>query len=74
MRRRRLPELLDVLRFEREELRRNPTRWIRGRAYGDYPFLGDADIPLRVYRLDTTRRRARHAITLLRAQARGPRP
>ncbi len=74
VRHRRVPELLEVLRFEREELRRNPKVRIGGRAYGDYPFLGDPAIPRRVYRLDTTRRRARHAIGLLRAQARGPRP
>jgi CDP-glycerol glycerophosphotransferase len=71
---RRLPELLEVVRFERDELRRNRKVWIGGRAYGAYPYLGDPSIPRRVYRLDTTRRRARHAIGLLRAQSRGPRP
>jgi len=68
VRRRALPELLDVLRFQQTEYRRNPTVWIHGRAYGDYPFLGDPrlDIPRSVYRLDTARRRLRHAATLLR--------
>lgn len=68
VRRRLLPELLEVLEFERRELPSRPRTVIRGRVYGDYPFLGDRElaIPLRVYRLDTARRRAAHAVTLLR--------
>jgi hypothetical protein len=36
--------------------------------YGDFPFLDDPalGIPRAVYRLDTTRRRARHLVTLTR--------
>jgi CDP-glycerol glycerophosphotransferase len=55
-------EALDeVLRFGRERLPAHPRRWIGGRAYGAYPFLDDParGIPRSVYRLDTTRRRAR---------------
>ena len=79
VRRRRLPELLEVLRFEATALHRRPKTVIRGRLYGDYPFLRDAElgVPRAVYRLDTARRRARHVMTLLRpdrAQARDPRP
>jgi CDP-glycerol glycerophosphotransferase len=68
VRRRLMPELLEVLRFQRSELRRNPKVWIRGRAYGDYPYLDDPAraIPRSVYRLDTTRRRVRHVLALLR--------
>jgi len=81
VRRRLFPELLEVLAFERSELPARPRTVIRGRAYGDYPFLRDPElaIPRRVYRLDTTRRRAAHALTLLRparvprAQSREPR-
>jgi CDP-glycerol glycerophosphotransferase len=67
VRRRRLPELLDVLAFQKSHLRSRPKVWIRGRAYGDYPFRGDPAlaIPLSVYRLDTARRRLRHLRTLL---------
>jgi CDP-glycerol glycerophosphotransferase len=79
VRRRRLPELLEVLRFEATALHRRPKTVIGGRLYGDYPFLRDTElgIPRAVYRLDTARRRARHVMTLLRpdrAQSRGPRP
>ena len=68
VRRRLLPELLEVLRFESTALHRRPRTLIRGRLYGDYPFLRDdeLEIPRTVYRLDTTRRRARHVMTLLR--------
>jgi CDP-glycerol glycerophosphotransferase len=68
VRRRALPELLEVLRFQQTELRSNPKVWIHGRAYGDYPFLGDPrlNIPRSVYRLDTGRRRLRHLATLAR--------
>ena len=79
VRRRRMPELLEVLRFEATALHTRPRTVIRGRLYGDYPFLRDAElaIPRAVYRLDTARRRARHVMTLLRpdrAQLRDPRP
>jgi CDP-glycerol glycerophosphotransferase len=79
VRRRRLPELLEVLRFEATALHTRPKTVIGGRLYGDYPFLRDAElgIPRAVYRLDTARRRARHVMTLLRpdrAQPRDPRP
>lgn len=68
VRRGRMDELIEVLRFQREELPRNPKVWSRGRAYGDYPFLDDPalGIPRSVYRLDTTRRRTRHLVTLVR--------
>jgi CDP-glycerol glycerophosphotransferase len=68
VRRRLEPELLEVLRFQRAQLRSNPKRVIAGRVYGDYPFLGDpaVGVPRRIYRLDTTRRRLAHAITLLK--------
>jgi CDP-glycerol glycerophosphotransferase len=79
VRRRKLPELLEVLRFEATALHRRPKTVIRGRLYGDYPFLRDAElaVPRAVYRLDTARRRARHVTTLLRPdrpQPREPRP
>jgi CDP-glycerol glycerophosphotransferase len=79
VRRRMLPELLEVLRFEATALHARPRTVIRGRLYGDYPFLRDRElaIPRTVYRLDTARRRARHVMTLLRpdrAQPREPRP
>jgi CDP-glycerol glycerophosphotransferase len=79
VRRRRLPELLEVLRFEATALHTRPKTVIGGRLYGDYPFLRDAElgIPRAVYRLDTARRRVRHVMTLLRpdrAQLRDPRP
>jgi CDP-glycerol glycerophosphotransferase len=62
------PELLEVLRFERDGFRTNPKRMIGGRMYGDYPFLedGGVGVPRSIYRLDTTRRRLRHAVTLLK--------
>ena len=79
VRRRLVPELLEVLRFEATALHRRPRTVIGGRLYGDYPFLRDRGlgIPRSVYRLDTARRRARHVMTLLRrdrSQPRGPRP
>jgi hypothetical protein len=45
-----------------------------GRVYGDYPFLDDPalGIPRSLYRLDTARRRLRHAVVLARP-ARVPR-
>ena len=79
VRRRKLPELLEVLRFEATALHLRPKTVIRGRLYGDYPFLRDAEmaVPRAIYRLDTARRRTRHLMTLLRpdgAQPRDPRP
>jgi glycosyltransferase involved in cell wall biosynthesis len=67
VRRRLMPELLEVVRFEQAGGVRHKVR-IRGRTYGDYPFLDDPalGIPRRVYRLDTARRRARHVATLLK--------
>jgi CDP-glycerol glycerophosphotransferase len=48
-----MPELLEVLRFERDDLRRSAPIRIRGRWYGDYPFRTDRSkrIPLATYRL-----------------------
>jgi CDP-glycerol glycerophosphotransferase len=74
VRRRLLPELLEVLRFERQEFETRP-RVIRGVAvYGAYPFFDDPrlGIPRSVYRLDRHRRRLRSAIVLARP-ARVPR-
>jgi CDP-glycerol glycerophosphotransferase len=76
VRRGRLDELLEVLQFEKTALRAKPRTVIRGRTYGDYPFLHDAGlaIPRSVYRLDTTRRRAQHVATLLRPSRVRPEP
>src|SRR4051812_25022199 len=54
VRRRLMPELLEVLRFQREELRDRPPIEIRGRWYGDYPFREDErlKIPSSVYLLE----------------------
>jgi CDP-glycerol glycerophosphotransferase len=49
VRRRRLPELLEVLRFQREELATTPPLRIRGRWYGDYPFRDE--MPRWIFRL-----------------------
>jgi CDP-glycerol glycerophosphotransferase len=48
-----MPELLEVLRFQTEELSRTPPLRIRGRWYGDYPFRTDRrlKVPRSVYRL-----------------------
>jgi CDP-glycerol glycerophosphotransferase len=75
VRRGRLEELLEVVRFDGATRRAKPKTLIGGRIYGDYPFLHDRElaIPRSVYRLDTARRRAAHAVTLLRP-ARAPRP
>jgi CDP-glycerol glycerophosphotransferase len=69
-----LPELLEVLRFERERLGARPRVRRAGRLYGDYPYLDDPalGIPRSVYRLDTGRRRLRQAVILARP-ARVPR-
>src|SRR4051794_9191572 len=54
VRRRLMPELLLVLRFQKDEGTRRPPVQIDGRWYGDYPFRGDErlQIPLGVYRLE----------------------
>ena len=36
-----MPELLEVVRFQKEEIGRTPPLRIRGRWYGDYPFRTD---------------------------------
>src|SRR5919199_927124 len=48
-----MDELLEVLRFEREDLRSTPPVRLRGKWYGDYPFRTDPKlrIPLNTYRL-----------------------
>jgi CDP-glycerol glycerophosphotransferase len=55
VRRRMMPELLEVLRFQREDMPdRAPVR-VRARWYGDYPYRTDRSkrIPKWIYRLDT---------------------
>ena len=53
VRRRLVPELREVLRFQRDDLAHTPAVRIRGRWYGEYPFREDArlDVPRSVYRL-----------------------
>jgi CDP-glycerol glycerophosphotransferase len=53
VRRRLLPELLEVLRFQRHEQARTQPVRVRGRWYGDYPFRGDRrlGVPRSAYRL-----------------------
>ena len=53
VRRRLMDELLEVLRFEREDLRSTPPVRLRGKWYGAYPFRTDRKlgIPLSTYRL-----------------------
>jgi CDP-glycerol glycerophosphotransferase len=65
VRQRRMPELLEVVRFQKAG---GATRTVRigARLYGDYPLLGEPGIPRSLYRLDTTRRRARHVAALVR--------
>jgi CDP-glycerol glycerophosphotransferase len=55
VRRRLMPELLEVLRFQREDMSETPPVRVRGRWYGDYPFRTDRRlrIPSWIYRLDT---------------------
>jgi CDP-glycerol glycerophosphotransferase len=67
VRRRRLPELLEVVAFHNAHPGGGPKRRIGLRAYGDYPYLDDPAlaVPRSVYRLDTARRRARHLRVLL---------
>jgi CDP-glycerol glycerophosphotransferase (TagB/SpsB family)/glycosyltransferase involved in cell wall biosynthesis len=54
VRRRALPELLEVLRFADEELTETPPVREGGHWYGDYPYRTDErlGIPRRVYRLE----------------------
>jgi CDP-glycerol glycerophosphotransferase len=74
VRRRLMPELLEVVRFEKAGGVNRKVR-LGGRAYGDYPFLDDAalGIPRSTFRLDTSRRRARHLGALARPYV-TPRP
>ena len=67
VRRRLEPELLEVVAFHKANPGGGPKRRIGLRVYGDYPYLDDArlGIPRSVYRLDTARRRLRHARVLL---------
>ena len=53
VRRKLLPELLEALRFQKEDLSTTPPVRVRRRWYGDYPFRDDArlKIPASVYRL-----------------------
>jgi CDP-glycerol glycerophosphotransferase len=55
VRRRLMPELLEVLRFQREDMRDAAPIRVRGRWYGDYPFRTDRrlKIPSWIYRLDS---------------------
>ena len=55
VRRRRMSELLEVLRFEREDMAERPPVRDGRHWLGDYPFRGDPrlDIPDSVYRLDS---------------------
>ncbi len=54
VRRRSMPELAEVLRFQREELKTTPPVQVGRHWYGDYPFRGDSRlaIPDSVYELD----------------------
>ncbi len=63
-----LDELLEVVRFEHDGFKARPKTVRGGRVYGDYPYLDDPRlaIPRSIYRLDTTRRRLRHAATFVR--------
>ena len=53
VRRRLMPELLQVLRFQKERLRETPPVRVGRRWYGDYPFRTERElkIPASVYRL-----------------------
>jgi CDP-glycerol glycerophosphotransferase len=55
VRRRMMPELLEVLRFQREDVHDTPPVRERGRWYGDYPYRKDRSrkVPRWIYRLDT---------------------
>jgi CDP-glycerol glycerophosphotransferase len=67
VRRRLMPELLEVVAFQKAGGARRKVR-IGARVYGDFPFRDDPalGIPRGIYRLDTARRRARHLVTLTR--------
>jgi CDP-glycerol glycerophosphotransferase len=54
VRRRLVPELLEVLRFQKEELSITPPVRVRGKWYGDYPFRNDRElkIPSSIYRVE----------------------
>ncbi len=54
VRRRLVPELLEVLRFQKQDLNRTPLVRERGKWYGDYPFRTDRRlrIPRSVYRIE----------------------
>ena len=54
VRRRMLPELLEIRRFQREELSDTPPVLIRGRWYADHPYRTDPalKIPQRLFRVD----------------------
>ena len=56
VRRRAVPELLEVLRFQKQDIGRTPPVRVRGTWYGDYPFRTDSrlKIPRSVYRLTGT--------------------
>jgi CDP-glycerol glycerophosphotransferase len=75
VRRRLMPELLEVVHFQKAGGARRKVR-IGARMYGDFPFLDDPalGIPRAVYRLDTARRRARHVVTLARPYVTPHRP
>ena len=75
VRRRLMPELLEVVRFEQAGGVRHKLR-IGTRLYGDYPFLGDPALGITrsVYRLDTARRRARLVAALVRPYVTPHRP
>ena len=75
VRRRRLEELIEVVRFERDGGVQRRRR-IRGRVYGDYPLLTDGElgVPRGVFRIDTGRRRARHVAAMARPYVTPHRP
>ncbi|HEV7845744.1 MAG TPA: CDP-glycerol glycerophosphotransferase family protein, partial [Thermoleophilaceae bacterium] len=54
VRRRLMTELLEVIRFQKEELKETPPVQIDGRWYGDYPFRDDPrlNIPSSIYLLE----------------------
>ncbi len=54
VRRRAVPELMEVLRFQKQDLNHTPPVRERGRWYGDYPFRKDPrlKVPDSVYRLE----------------------
>jgi CDP-glycerol glycerophosphotransferase len=59
---RRMPELLEVLRFQREDLATTPPVRVGGRWYADYPFrvtAAELGIPDSVYRLSRRSQAAR---------------